>query len=48
MVSPKRTVGSMSNSFREHSCQVQIKTTDISVETDLHEEKTVMNLLGIA
>ncbi|WP_202224016.1 hypothetical protein [Okeania sp. KiyG1] len=36
------------NSFREHSCQAAIKNTYRTVETHLHEEKTVMNLLGIA
>ncbi len=41
----KRTI---LNSFREHSCKVQIETAYKSVETHLHEEKTVMNLLGIA
>ncbi len=41
----KRTI---LNSFREHSCQVPIKTAYNSLETHFHEEKTVMNLLGIA
>ena len=36
------------NSFSEHSCQVAIKTAYRNVETHLQEEKTVMNLLGIA
>lgn len=36
------------NSFREHSCQVPLKTTYKSLETHLHKETTVMSLLGIA
>lgn len=41
----KRTI---LNSFHEHSCQVPITTIDRSIKMHFHQEKTVINLLGIA